>query len=210
MFSMGASVVFACDVGSVSTTHFRLLTNVSHDIAIARWQLSSEFWRYGLWLVAVSEQMEPLLECKTCPCNHWNPEQASIVCIYLAVDVGSPLIFNFSVSSVKTLEEAKVTKGCLYIQMPVHEVRWVPYKLDCIFLTLALHSTALSSTANSRKFFRRDIRLASKFCRNSMTKADFHQHLLMVKRRLAGVVGRRGAVHGETLYRMNTFTTRQE
>lgn len=27
-----------------------------------------------------------------------------------------------SVSSVKTLEEAKVTKGCLYMAMPVHEV----------------------------------------------------------------------------------------
>lgn len=27
-----------------------------------------------------------------------------------------------SVSSVKTLEEAKTTKGCLYMQMPVQEV----------------------------------------------------------------------------------------
>lgn len=32
------------------------------------------------------------------------------------------LIFNTSVSSVKTLEEAKITKGCLYMQMPVQEV----------------------------------------------------------------------------------------
>lgn len=28
-----------------------------------------------------------------------------------------------SVSSVRTLEEAKVAKGCIYMQMPVQEVR---------------------------------------------------------------------------------------
>lgn len=30
-------------------------------------------------------------------------------------------------SSVKTLEEAKVSKGCLYMAMPVQEVRGVCY-----------------------------------------------------------------------------------
>jgi len=31
-------------------------------------------------------------------------------------------LIRFSVSSVNTLEDAKVAKGCLYIQMPIQEV----------------------------------------------------------------------------------------
>lgn len=33
------------------------------------------------------------------------------------------LMSLLSVSSTKTLEEAKVARGCLYMQMPVQEVR---------------------------------------------------------------------------------------
>jgi hypothetical protein len=40
MFSMGASAVFACDVGSVSTVQFGLLADTSHGLVIARRQLS--------------------------------------------------------------------------------------------------------------------------------------------------------------------------
>ena len=69
MFSMGASVVFACDVGSVSA-QFGLLTDISYGYVVARRQLSSEFRRYGLWLVAADQQMEPFLDCETCSCNH--------------------------------------------------------------------------------------------------------------------------------------------
>jgi hypothetical protein len=36
-----------------------------------------------------------------------------------------------SVSSVKTLEEAKVARGCLYMQMPVQEVHSVSHVLFC-------------------------------------------------------------------------------
>jgi len=55
MFSMGASVVFACDVGSVSAAHFDLLIGVSHGYVIAGRQLSSKLRRYCLWLVAPNQ-----------------------------------------------------------------------------------------------------------------------------------------------------------
>ena len=34
----------------------------------------------------------------------------------------------YSVSSVQTLEEAKVTRGCLYMAMPVQEVSGTAYR----------------------------------------------------------------------------------
>ncbi|KAG5341645.1 hypothetical protein C0989_008403 [Termitomyces sp. Mn162] len=50
-------------------------------------------------MVALVEQMESLLKCEACSSDYGDP----------------------NVSSVKTLEDAKVAKDCIYIQMPVHE-----------------------------------------------------------------------------------------
>jgi hypothetical protein len=69
MFSMGASAVFACDVGSVSTAELDVLTTLLRD-GLAGRQLSSEFRRHRLWLVAASQQMEPVFECKTRARHH--------------------------------------------------------------------------------------------------------------------------------------------
>ena len=61
-----------------------------------------------------------------------------------------------SVSSVKTLEEAKVMKGCLYMQMPVQEVRPAAV-LMIASLADCMCSTELSNLASSRRSKRRAI-----------------------------------------------------
>jgi hypothetical protein len=64
----------------------------------------------------------------------------------------------------------------------------------------------LSSIVNSKRYSRRGMRLASRYCRSLMTKEDFHRRLLMVRRELA--VGRkRGVVHGGTLYSFDIIGT---
>jgi SmpB protein len=78
----------------------------------------------------------------------------------------------------------------------------MPPKLH--FLTLTPHSTVLSSIANLKKYCRKGMRLASKFCRSSMTKGDSHRRLLMIKKQIE-VARKRGAVHGGTLYNINIF-----
>ena len=65
--------------------------------------------------------MEPILKCEKCASDHGDTEQIGIVC------PSSPscltlLMLGHSVSSVNTLEEVKVAKGCLYVQVPVQEV----------------------------------------------------------------------------------------
>ena len=40
----------------------------------------------------------------------------------------------YSVSSVQTLEEAKVTRGCLYMAMPVQEVSEIAYQGDALLI----------------------------------------------------------------------------
>ncbi|KAF8841901.1 patatin-domain-containing protein [Paxillus ammoniavirescens] len=85
MFSMGASVVFAADVGSIDDNSPR---NFGDSVS-------------GWWLVL----------------NRWNPfsNARSIPAI---TEIQSRLAY---VSSVRTLEEAKVARGCLYMQVPVQE-----------------------------------------------------------------------------------------
>ncbi|TFK41896.1 hypothetical protein BDQ12DRAFT_677345 [Crucibulum laeve] len=85
MFSMGSSVVFASDVGSLDDNSPR---NFGDTIS-------------GWWLLL----------------NRWNPF-SNARHVPAITEIQSRLAY---VSSVKTLEEAKVAKGCLYIQMPVHE-----------------------------------------------------------------------------------------
>ncbi|KAJ7654724.1 hypothetical protein B0H17DRAFT_1099713 [Mycena rosella] len=85
MFSMGASSVFACDVGSLDdNTPRKFGDSVS-----------------GWWLLI----------------NRWNPFSNARL-IPPITEIQSRLAY---VSSVKTLEDAKVARGCLYISMPVQE-----------------------------------------------------------------------------------------
>ncbi|KAL4067299.1 hypothetical protein V8B97DRAFT_1873882 [Scleroderma yunnanense] len=85
MFSMGASAVFASDVGSIDDNSPR---NFGDSVS-------------GWWLLL----------------NRWNPfsNARSVPAI---TEIQSRLAY---VSSVRTLEEAKVAKGCIYMQMPVQE-----------------------------------------------------------------------------------------
>jgi hypothetical protein len=46
----------------------------------------------------------------------------------LPINLSAYLRGLHSVSSVQTLEEAKVTRGCLYMAMPVQEVSEVAYQ----------------------------------------------------------------------------------
>ncbi|KII93959.1 hypothetical protein PLICRDRAFT_36181 [Plicaturopsis crispa FD-325 SS-3] len=85
MFSMGASAVFACDVGSVDDNSPR---NFGDHVS-------------GWWLLL----------------NRWNPF-TNIKNVPAITELQSRLAY---VSSVKTLEDAKVARGCLYMQMPVQE-----------------------------------------------------------------------------------------
>ncbi|KAL0580670.1 phosphatidylcholine and lysophosphatidylcholine phospholipase [Marasmius crinis-equi] len=85
MVSMGASAVFACDVGSIDDNSPR---NFGDSVS-------------GWWLFI----------------NRWNPFSAARY-VPAITEIQSRLAY---VSSVKTLEDAKVTPGCLYIQMPVQD-----------------------------------------------------------------------------------------
>lgn len=91
MFAMGASVVFACDVGSLDDNSPR---NCGDTVS-------------GWWLLI----------------NRWNPF-SNAKQVPAITEIQSRLAY---VSSVKTLEDAKVAKGCLYIQMPVHEYGTLQY-----------------------------------------------------------------------------------
>ncbi|KAH9050541.1 patatin-domain-containing protein [Lactarius hengduanensis] len=85
MFDMGASVVVACDVGSLDDNSPR---NFGDTIS-------------GWWLMIM----------------RWNPFSNART-IPAITEIQSRLAY---VSSVQTLEEAKVTRGCLYMAIPVQE-----------------------------------------------------------------------------------------
>ncbi|KAG1773999.1 hypothetical protein EV702DRAFT_1127656 [Suillus placidus] len=85
MFSMGASVVLAADVGSIDDNSPR---NFGDSVS-------------GWWLVF----------------NRWNPFSSART-VPAITEIQSRLAY---VSSVHTLEAAKVTRNCLYMQMPVQE-----------------------------------------------------------------------------------------
>ncbi|KAI9444916.1 patatin-domain-containing protein [Lactarius indigo] len=85
MFDMGASVVVACDVGSLDDNSPR---NFGDTIS-------------GWWLIIM----------------RWNPFSNART-IPAITEIQSRLAY---VSSVQTLEEAKVTRGCLYMAIPVQE-----------------------------------------------------------------------------------------
>ena len=61
-------------------------------------------------------------------------------------------------SSVKTLEEAKVSKGCLYMGMPVQEVRRLVYCTIITTLITRMGSMARCNLEGSRKFKRKVIK----------------------------------------------------
>ncbi|KAI6048040.1 hypothetical protein EDC04DRAFT_2864170 [Pisolithus marmoratus] len=85
MFSVGASAVFASDVGSIEDNSPR---NFGDSVS-------------GWWLLV----------------NRWNPF-SSARSVPAITEIQSRLAY---VSSVRTLEEAKVARGCIYMQMPVQE-----------------------------------------------------------------------------------------
>ena len=66
--------------------------------------------------------MEPILEREKCTRHYRNPRSAGIVRVLRNIGGTKVNCLRRSVSSVKTLEEAKVARGCLYMQMPVQEV----------------------------------------------------------------------------------------
>jgi hypothetical protein len=61
-----------------------------------------------------------------------------------------------SVSSVQTLEEAKVTRGCLYMAMPVQEVSDVVYTRHMWLILVG--STEHCNGESSMKYKQRDTR----------------------------------------------------
>jgi len=65
--------------------------------------------------------MESVLECTERPCYYRDPKSPCIVRTSGEFTRFIPNIAS-SVSSVKTLEDAKVAPGCFYMQMPVQEV----------------------------------------------------------------------------------------
>ena len=65
--------------------------------------------------------MEPIFKRKNDPRNYRNPEPPCIVCLS-STNILTYIDDSCSVSSVQTLEEAKVTRGCLYMAIPVQEV----------------------------------------------------------------------------------------
>ncbi|KAG0707597.1 hypothetical protein DFH29DRAFT_987596 [Suillus ampliporus] len=85
MFSMGASIVLAADVGSIDDNSPR---NFGDSVS-------------GWWLVV----------------NRWNPF-SSARSVPAITEIQSRLAY---VSSVRTLEAAKVARNCLYMQVPVQE-----------------------------------------------------------------------------------------
>jgi hypothetical protein len=70
MSSMGASTIFASDVGSVSGATACLVEGCPLILEVDRRQFPQEFRRHSIWVVASHQQMEPILECKACPCYH--------------------------------------------------------------------------------------------------------------------------------------------
>ncbi|KAG6911335.1 hypothetical protein DXG01_001006 [Tephrocybe rancida] len=90
MFSMGASEVFACDVGSWIWPKLDDNSPRNFGDTVSGW-----------WLLL----------------NRWNPF-SNARHVPAITEIQSRLAY---VSSVKTLEDAKVAKGCFYIQMPVHD-----------------------------------------------------------------------------------------
>lgn len=54
--------------------------------------------------------------------------RAALRSMSLPINLSAYLRGLHSVSSVQTLEEAKVTRGCLYMAMPVQEVSEVAYQ----------------------------------------------------------------------------------
>jgi len=64
--------------------------------------------------------MEPIFYCQTCTSDYRNTKSPCLVGLSPFQDL--QFLIRFSVSSVNTLEDAKVAKGCLYIQMPIQEV----------------------------------------------------------------------------------------
>ena len=93
-------------------------------MGIARRQLTAEFWRFRVRMVAPDQPLESLLKRQEHPGYYRAARAACIVsCNNLppwvtVLEIGA----LYSVSSVKTLEEAKVAPGCLYMGMPVQEV----------------------------------------------------------------------------------------
>ncbi|EIW87141.1 patatin-domain-containing protein [Coniophora puteana RWD-64-598 SS2] len=85
MFSKGASIVFAADVGSIDDNSPR---NFGDSVS-------------GWWLLV----------------NRWNPFSSART-VPAITEIQSRLAY---VSSVRTLEEAKVASSCFYMQMPVQE-----------------------------------------------------------------------------------------
>ncbi|KAI0049281.1 patatin-domain-containing protein [Auriscalpium vulgare] len=95
MFDMGASAVFAADVGSIDDNSPR---NFGDTVS-------------GWWLLV----------------NRWNPFSNART-IPAITEIQSRLAY---VSSVRTLEEAKVSRGCLYMAVPVQEygtLQWSKYE----------------------------------------------------------------------------------
>ena len=79
-------------------------------------------------MVAVDQPLESVLQCKDCTGNYGDSEPTCIVSDVPGLGSRSCIeVSPGSVSSVKTLEEAKVAKSCLYVQIPVDEVNSTPW-----------------------------------------------------------------------------------
>jgi hypothetical protein len=90
--------------------------------------------------MVATKSLEPVFKCAFCPSNHRDSISTGIVghivCCF------EPLsLYVSSVSSVRTLEEAKNMKNCLYMALPVQEVREFSSSFYLTDLNLVRHST---------------------------------------------------------------------
>ena len=143
-----------------------------------------------------SQQMEPLLKCEKCPCYYRDTKSPCIVCLF-PHNISLSYLCENSVSSVKTLEDAKVARGCLYMQMPVQEVgcRCSPGPTSETYIAHT-HSMALCNFHNLKRFKERVTMLPWICSRNGKRKDDYHQISLTGETR-PPQIGIKAKAHGE-------------
>lgn len=122
------------------------------------------------------------------------------------------IIHSFSVSSVKTLENAKAMKDCWYMPIPVQAVSTVDTLARTVLMILLILSMVHCSSVSFRRFSTSDIMRASKCLRTGRPLGIFR---LASRRGSKGQTRRRRRVeaYGGTQSEINendiTFTTHQ-
>ena len=158
MSSMGANTIFASDVGSVSVS-----LELLHPLTQVFFPFSSMTILQDT--VAIQSPDGGLCSCAGIPSPMHDkclPSQKFRAVWHSAFFKSSPFFievrqyFVCSVSSVSTLEAAKTAKNCLYIQMPVQEVRILIQSGNKVSCSIILsHSMEPCNSVNLRRSWRK-------------------------------------------------------